>query len=81
MFNPAAFSLKNSRTVLVLFAMVLYAGFSTFRTIGRLEYPEFTIRNAMVITAYPGRNAIQVEEEVTEPLEPSIRHQSRVFRL
>jgi multidrug efflux pump subunit AcrB len=78
MFNPAAFSLKNSRTVLVLFAMVLYAGFSTFRTIGRLEYPEFTIRNAMVITAYPGRNAIQVEEEVTEPLEQSIRQMAEV---
>ena len=73
MFNPAAFVLKNNRTSLVLYVIVLISGYSTFQNIGRLEYPEFTIRNAQVITHYPGRTSVQVEQEVTEPLEQNIR--------
>lgn len=73
MFNPAAFVLKNNRTSLVLYVIVLLSGYSTFQNIGRLEYPEFTIRNAQVITHYPGRTSVQVEQEVTEPLEQNIR--------
>ena len=78
MFNPAAYALKNNRTVLVLYALVLFAGYATFQSIGRLEYPEFTIRSAMVLTSYPGRTAVQVEQEVTEPLEQAIRQMAEV---
>ncbi|MEM1294604.1 MAG: efflux RND transporter permease subunit, partial [Verrucomicrobiota bacterium] len=73
MINPAEFSLKNNRTTLVIYALVMMVGVITFNTIGRLEYPEFTIRTATVITSYPGRTAAQVEEEVTRALEQSIR--------
>lgn len=73
MINPCEFSLKNNRTTLVLYLVIMLVGIISYQNIGRREYPEFTIRNAMVITQYEGRSTIQVEEEVTETLEQAIR--------
>ena len=53
-------------------------GLQTFLNIGRLEYPEFTIRSALVITPYSGRTTLQVEQEVSEPLEQAIRQMPEV---
>ena len=79
--NPAKITLTNNRTSLVIYAILMLAGVKTFMTIGRLEYPEFTIRNAQIITSYPGRTSVQVEEEVTEPLEQSIRQMAEVHEI
>ena len=76
--NSARFSLKYNRTTLVLYAVLLVLGLSTYFNIGRLEYPEFTIRNAQILTSYPGRTALQVEQEVTEPLEQAVRQMEEV---
>ncbi|NCF84453.1 MAG: MMPL family transporter [Verrucomicrobiaceae bacterium] len=78
MLNPCAFALENNRTTLVLYFVVMLVGVVTYLTIGRSEYPAFTIRNAMVITSYDGRSAMQVEEEVTEPLEQAIRQLAEI---
>ncbi|WP_158774632.1 efflux RND transporter permease subunit [Cobetia sp. L2A1] len=48
-------------------------GVVSFFGLGQLEFPEFTIRNAVVITQYPGATPQQVEEEVTLPLEKAIQ--------
>lgn len=71
--NLADITLKNNRTAWTVYALLMLFGVQIFLSIGRLEYPEFTIRNAQVITSYPGRTSVQVEEEVTEPLEQAIR--------
>ncbi len=71
--NPAELTLNNNRTALVIYGAALLFGFATYLTISRLEYPEFTIRNAQIITQYPGRSTVQVEQEVTEPLEQALR--------
>ena len=76
--NLAALTLKNTRTSLVLYGALLMLGVQTFLTIGRLEYPEFTIRTAQVITSYPGRSSLQVEEQISEPLEQEIRQMPEV---
>lgn len=76
--NPAALTLKNNRTAWVLYTLLMLIGVQSFLTISRLEYPEFTIRNAQIITEYPGRSAKQVENEVTRPLEQSIRKLAEV---
>jgi len=79
--NPAEWTLKNDRTAWTLYALSLFVGIVTFFTIGRLEYPEFTIRSAQIITEYPGRTSEQVEQEVTEPLEQSIRKMAEVDKI
>ena len=81
MFNTAQLTLKYNRTSLVLYFVLIIAGIGTFMTIGRREYPEFTIRQAKIYTQYPGRSAVQVEEEVSEVLEQKIREMSEVYEV
>ncbi len=76
--NLARLSLRYNRTTLVLYAVLLSVGISTYFSIGRLEYPEFTIRTAQILTSYAGRTAVQVEQEVTEPLEQAVRQMEEV---
>ncbi|MBE0434571.1 MAG: efflux RND transporter permease subunit [Methylomicrobium sp.] len=51
----------------------LIGGLWGLSTVGRLEDPAFTIKQALVITPYPGATAEEVELEVTEPLESAIQ--------
>ncbi|XOB94493.1 efflux RND transporter permease subunit [Pseudomonadota bacterium 24LQ007] len=48
-------------------------GMFAFLGLGQLEFPEFTLRSALVTTQYPGATPLEVEEEVTLPLEKAIQ--------
>ncbi len=76
--NPARFALKNNRTSLIIYFLLMMMGLSTYFEIGRLEYPEFTIRSARVTTFYPGRSAVEVEQEVSDVIERAIRQMPEV---
>jgi len=67
--NPGEFSIKNSRVVLVAMVMAVLGGVVAYLNIGRLEDPEFTIKQALIITPYPGASAGEVAREVTNPIE------------
>lgn len=67
--NLAEFSLRNRTTMLVLTGVLLVGGLKSFTGLSRLEDPEFTIKEALVITPYPGASPIEVEQEVTEKVE------------
>lgn len=56
--------------VIILFVV---GGIFSFNELGRLEDPAFTIKKAMIITHYPGASSIEVEEEVTLPLEDALQ--------
>ncbi len=57
-----------------MFALLLLVGGSiSFFSLGQLEFPEFTLKNALVVTSYPGASPEQVEEEVTLPLEDALQ--------
>jgi len=57
-----------------MFALLLLVGGTvSYFGLGQLEDPEFTLKQAMVITQYPGASPQQVEEEVTYPLENAIQ--------
>lgn len=76
--NITQIALRNNRTTFVLYAILMLVGFSTYFNIGRLEYPDFTIRNARITTQYPGRSALEVEQQVTNTIEDSIRQMAEV---
>ena len=62
------------RVVSWLFAVVLLVGgLVSFTRLGQLEDPEFTLKTALVNTEYPGASALEVEEEVTLPVEKEIQ--------
>lgn len=71
--NIATYFIGNSTTSWMLLLILLVGGIVSYLGLGRLEDPQFTIKEAMVFTYYPGANALQVEEEVTAPLENAIQ--------
>ena len=71
--NFTEYALKN-RAFVYFFVFVLVVGWvDSFFTMSKLEDPAITVKQAMVVTAYPGASAYQVELEVTDVLEKSIR--------
>lgn len=67
--NPGVLSIQNSRVVFAAMLILLVGGIVAYRQIGRLEDPEFTIKEALIITPYPGASADEVAKEVTNPIE------------
>lgn len=64
-------------TWLVILFCVL-GGLHGFSNVGRLEDPDFTIKEAIIFTPYPGATAEEVELEVTEHLEIAIQQMDEV---
>ncbi|MDX2322102.1 MAG: efflux RND transporter permease subunit [Moritella sp.] len=69
----AAYFIKNKVISWMVTLIFLIGGTMAFFGLGRLEDPAFTIKDAMVVTSYPGATPLQVEEEVTYPLEKAIQ--------
>lgn len=71
--NIAEYSIQKKTITLVLTVMLALGGLLSFLEIGMLEDPEFTIKDAVVITQYPGASAREVEEEVTDKVETAVQ--------
>lgn len=77
----AQFCLERKILTGTLSLALLVGGLWAYTRIGRLEDPEFTIKNAQVITSYPGATAREVMEEVTDPLETAIQQMGQLKRV
>ncbi|MEX2334872.1 MAG: efflux RND transporter permease subunit, partial [Pseudohongiella sp.] len=65
-----------------LFVLILLlGGIWGILTLGRLEDPAFTLKQAVVVTPYPGATAQEVELEVTEHLESAIQQLPQLKRI
>lgn len=69
----AKFSLKNKLLIYLLTILSVAYGLIVYDKIGKLQDPEFTIKDALVITSYPGATALEVEKEVSDRLEETIQ--------
>ena len=69
----AKFSLKNKLLIYILTILGVAYGLIVYDKIGKLQDPEFTIKDALIITNYPGASAVEVEKEVSNRLEESIQ--------
>ncbi len=67
--NPAKTALARRNITYFLTFLVLVAGYFAYSGIGRLEDPEFTIRQANLVIPYPGATADEVANEVVEVIE------------
>jgi multidrug efflux pump subunit AcrB len=61
--------------------VMLLAGLSAFDNMSRLEDPEFTIKDALVMTPYPGASAEEVEQEVSDYLEIAVQQLGQLDRV
>lgn len=77
----AQFCLERKILTYTLALAMLLGGMWAYTKIGRLEDPEFTIKNAQVITSYPGATAREVMEEVTDPIEIAIQQMGQLKRV
>ena len=73
MMNLAEYALNNKALVKFFIAVLVIGGIFAFISMSKLEDPEIKVKQAMVVTVYPGASAHQVELEVTDVLEKSIR--------
>jgi multidrug efflux pump subunit AcrB len=71
--NIAEYSIKNKVIIWLFIVILAIGGITSFLELGRLEDPAFTIKEAMIISTYPGATSKEVEEELTYPLEKEIR--------
>ncbi|MEH6467400.1 MAG: efflux RND transporter permease subunit, partial [Porticoccus sp.] len=76
--NIAQFFIERRVVTLVLTVVMLGTGMVGYQSLSRLEDPEFTIKEALVITAYPGATAAEVEEEVTDRLEKAAQNMGQL---
>ena len=71
--NLAELAIRNKVTTLVLSVVFFVGGIVSFQRLSRLEDPEFTIKEALVITPYPGASAEEVEREVSNKIEMAVQ--------
>ncbi len=53
--------------------LIVYIGYLAYEALPRFEDPEFVIRQAQLITPYPGASAEEVADEVTEVVENALQ--------
>ena len=70
----AAYFINRKVTSWMLTLILLIGGTIAFTNLGQLEDPEFTIKDSLIITYYPGASPEQVEEEVTYPIERELQN-------
>lgn len=73
MIDFGNWGLNNRKLVNFLIVVLVIGGILAIKNMGKLEDPELIVKQALVVTTYPGASAHQVEMEVTDILEKSIR--------
>ena len=70
--NFSKWALDNSKLINFFVVILVVGGILSYGSMSKLEDPAIKVKQAMVVTTYPGASAHQVELEVTDPLEKSI---------
>ena len=70
--NLPRFALTHRSSIVAVVGVLLATGLFNFATMSRREDPIITIRDALVITSWPGAAAAKVEDLLTDPLEKAI---------
>ena len=77
----ARLSIERPVLTWIIILLCFLGGIQAFFSIGRLEDPAFTIKEAVIFTPYPGATAFEVEEEVTEQLETALQQLAEVHEI
>ena len=71
--NIASAAIKNRKVTYTLSGIMFLVGIYAYTQLGRLEMPDFTMKIAVVMTAYPGASPSEVEREVTQVIEEALQ--------
>ena len=67
------YSIKNKIVIIFATLILTVAGIFAYFKLGKLEDPEFKVKEAIVVTLYPGASPESVEQEVTDKIEIALR--------
>ncbi len=67
--NWVAWLMHNYRITFLLVGVMFVMGFIGLDKMAKAEFPDFTIRQGVVVAVYPGATAEEVEAQVARPLE------------
>lgn len=81
MIDPGKWAFKNSKLVYFLVAVLVIGGLLSAYDMSKLEDPELKVKLATVVATYPGASAHEMELEITDPLEKSIRSMGDVEKV
>ena len=73
--------LSKKPVTILLLVLVLAGGLLAYVKMGKLEDAPFTIKQALVLTPYPGASPSEVQSQVTDVLEESIQALGELFYL
>ncbi|HQB77949.1 MAG TPA: efflux RND transporter permease subunit, partial [Tenuifilaceae bacterium] len=65
--------LQNRTFTYLLLFLVMAGGLYAYTKMGKLEDAPFTMKQALVITSYPGASPMEVQQQVTDVLTESIQ--------
>lgn len=79
--NITQFFLKNKSLSWLLMGLLLAGGMVAYIGMAKLEDAPFTIKQAVVMTPYPGASPMEVRKQVTDILEESIQSLGELYYL
>jgi multidrug efflux pump subunit AcrB len=65
-------AIDNPQFTVIVFILLLLAGFSSYLTMPRTENPSITIPGASVVVIYPGTSPVDLERLIAIPLEEAV---------
>ena len=79
--NLPVYSLENKHIIYIFLAVMLIGGIYSFFKLPKKEDSPFVIKQAVLVTQYPGATPQEVEKLITEPIEREIQSMSDVFQI
>jgi len=71
--NLTAVAINNNRVTYLLLGIIIILGITGYTTLSRDSMPPFTIRQASIVTVFPGASPERIELLVTDPLEKVVQ--------
>jgi multidrug efflux pump subunit AcrB len=68
-FSIVEWSMRKRAIVFLITGFLIVAGIVAFIVMPKQEVPEFTVRQGVIIGVYSGANSLEVEQQLTKPLE------------
>ena len=72
-FNLSAWAVRHPALILFAIIVLSVAGLISYNKLGRAEDPSFTIKIAVVTALWPGATALEMQEQVADPIEKKLQ--------
>ncbi|GAB1078763.1 MAG: efflux RND transporter permease subunit [Shewanella algae] len=77
----STFALRQKTFVIFFTVLGMIAGIYSYFDLGKLEDPSFTVKSAVIVTLYPGADAKEVEQLVTDKVETKLEEMESLWKL